>query len=177
MENQQYSIREAKPAEYKAVGEVMTEVYSQLDGFPKPEEQPAYYELLANISRLTEKPKVRLLIAISQSGDIHGTVVYFGDMAHYGSGGIATQAKNTGAFRLLAVASEARGQSLGKHLSKACIGLAQEEGLGQMIIHTTSAMELAWKMYEKLGFRRSEDLDFLMQGFPVFGFRLSLSNH
>ena len=30
-----------------------------------------------------------------------------------------------------------------------------------MIIHTTMAMQTAWKMYEQIGFKRSEDLDFM----------------
>ncbi len=36
------------------------------------------------------------------------------------------------------------------------------------------AMRTAWGLYERMGFARSEDLDFLQQGFPVFGFRLPL---
>ncbi len=35
-------------------------------------------------------------------------------------------------------------------------------------------MRTAWGLYERMGFARSEDLDFLQQGFPVFGFRLPL---
>lgn len=175
MHNSTYAIREAKPAEFKAIGQLMVDVYSQLDGFPKPEEQPAYYEKLANIGNMTDKPKVRLLIAISNEGKIGGAVVYLGDMAYYGSGGRATQEKDAAGFRLLAVDPDTRGQGLGKRLSMACLNLAKEEDNQQMIIHTTNAMKPAWKMYEKIGFRRSEDLDFLMEGFPVFGFRLPIS--
>ena len=36
------------------------------------------------------------------------------------------------------------------------------------------AMKIAWGMYEKLGFKRSDDLYFLQKGLPVFGFRLSV---
>jgi hypothetical protein len=43
-----------------------------------------------------------------------------------------------------------------------------------MVLHTTQAMQVAWAMYEKLGFTRSEDLDFEQEGLPVFGFRLPL---
>lgn len=35
-------------------------------------------------------------------------------------------------------------------------------------------MRLAWGLYERLGFQRSEDLDFAQQGLPVFGFRCRL---
>jgi hypothetical protein len=43
-----------------------------------------------------------------------------------------------------------------------------------LIIHSTMAMQTAWKMYERLGFKRSEDLDFMQGELPVFGFRLLL---
>jgi hypothetical protein len=43
-----------------------------------------------------------------------------------------------------------------------------------MIIHTTKAMQTAWKMYEDIGFKRSIDLDFMQGELPVFGFRLTL---
>jgi hypothetical protein len=36
------------------------------------------------------------------------------------------------------------------------------------------AMQTAWNMYENLGFKRSEDLDFMQGELPVFGFRLSI---
>ncbi|GAB5525370.1 MAG: hypothetical protein Roseis2KO_32420 [Roseivirga sp.] len=174
MDSQQYTIREAQPAEFKAIGQLMVSVYARLEGFPKPQEQPAYYEKLANIGNMVEKPKVRLLVAVSNEGKIGGAVVYLGDMAFYGSGGIATQQKDAAGFRLLTVEPNTRGLGLGKHLSLACIDLAREEGNRQMIIHTTNAMKPAWKMYEKIGFSRSEDLDFFMEDFPVLGFRLAL---
>lgn len=38
----------------------------------------------------------------------------------------------------------------------------------------TKAMQSAWSMYGKLGFVRSEDLDFSQQDLAVYGFRLQL---
>ncbi len=40
------TIRDLRPEEFDALGQLMVEVYSHLDGFPTPEEQPGYYELL-----------------------------------------------------------------------------------------------------------------------------------
>jgi hypothetical protein len=37
---------------------------------------------------------------------------------------------------------------------------------------TPRAMALAWAMYERLGFRRAEELDFMQGELAVFGFRL-----
>lgn len=151
----------------------MVAVYSSLEGFPRPEEQPKYYELLANIGRMTEKPDTRLLVAVAGT-EILGGVVHFSDMAQYGSGGTATQERNASGFRLLAVSPEARGLGVGKALMERSIELAKERHHAQVIIHTTEAMRVAWAMYERRGFERSPDLDFLQGALPVFGFRLKL---
>ena len=152
----------------------MVKVYSQLEGFPTELEQPAYYKLLHNVGEFTNKPDTELIVVISPEEKIVAAVVFFGDMQHYGSGGIAIQEKNSAGFRLLAVDPSARGHGLGKLLTIECLNRARNKKLSQVIIHTTKAMQQAWNMYESLGFKRSEDLDFLQQGFPVFGFRLKL---
>jgi ribosomal protein S18 acetylase RimI-like enzyme len=60
-------------------------------------------------------------------------------------------------------------------LARACIDLAEEKGHSQVILHTTQAMHVAWGLYERLGFARSEDLDFSQQSLSVYGFRLKLT--
>ncbi|KAA3440912.1 GNAT family N-acetyltransferase [Rufibacter hautae] len=174
MQPQPYTIRKAAPDEFAALGQLMVQVYSQLDGFPKPEEQPAYYQMLSNIGEFTQHPGVEILVAVSEKGTLNGGVVFFRDLQFYGSGGTATQEKNAAGFRLLAVSPEARGLGIGRALTQACIQRAKDHQLSQVIIHSTKAMQTAWKMYEKLGFSRSEDLDFMQGELPVFGFRLHL---
>lgn len=171
---QEYTIRNAKPTEFEEIGKLMVAVYSQLEGFPTASEQPNYYEMLANIGELTEKPDTELLIAVSADGNIMGGIVYFSDMQYYGSGGIATQEKNTSGFRLLAVNPSARGKGIGKLLIQECIEKAKAKKHSQIVIHTTMAMQTAWKMYENIGFKRSEDLNFMQGSLSVFGFRLVL---
>jgi GNAT superfamily N-acetyltransferase len=167
-------IRNAHASEFDELGKLMVEAYSQLDGFPKPHEQPKYYNMLANIGEFASIPKTELLVAISPEGKITGGVVYFGDMQYYGSGGTATQEKNAAGFRLLAVSSHSRGKGIGKLLATECIRKASTQGLKQLIIHTTQAMQPAWKMYEQMGFSRSTDLDFMQGELAVYGFRLKL---
>ncbi|MDX1941792.1 MAG: GNAT family N-acetyltransferase [Saprospiraceae bacterium] len=169
-----YIVRNAKLSEFEAIGKLMVQVYSQLEGFPSAEEQPNYYNMLANIGDLTNKPATELLVAVDSNNVIAGGVVYFSDMQYYGSGGTATKEQNAAGFRLLAVDPSIRGQGIGKLLVNECIRKAKEKKLSQIIIHTTMAMQNAWKMYENIGFRRSEDLDFIQETLPVFGFRLQL---
>jgi len=171
-----YKIRNAKPDEFFDIGRLMVQVYSQLEGFPKESEQPNYYKMLANVGEFANKPETELLVAISSESKIIGAVVYFSDMQYYGSGGTATKEINAAGFRLLAVDNAFRGQGIGKLLTMECIRKAKEKKLDQVIIHTTKAMQTAWKMYENLGFIRSLDLDFMQGELPVFGFRLLLKN-
>ena len=167
-------IREVLRKEYELLGQLMIDVYSNLDGFPTPDEQPGYYEMLSKIGSFNEERDTKVLVAISPEGELVGGIVYFADMASYGSGGTATAEKNTSGIRLLGVNSKSRGAGVGKALTNACIKLAKDSGHSQVILHTTQAMQIAWKLYTKLGFERSQDLDFMQKELPVFGFRLRL---
>src|SRR5436190_327877 len=116
MSKQKFSIRNAEPSEFEEIGKLMVSVYSQLDGFPKPHEQPNYYKLLTNVGDFIAKPETELLVAVSVENKLAGAVVYFGDLKYYGSGGTATQEQNSAGFRLLAVDPATRGLGVGKLL-------------------------------------------------------------
>lgn len=174
MRTQLYTIRNADPSEFEEIGQLMVSVYSQLDGFPKQSEQPDYFRALADVGAFTLKPETALLVAVSAENKVAGALVYFDNMMYYGSGGTAINEKNASGFRLLAVDPSFRGQGIGKMLAEECVRRAKERKHQYLIIHTTQAMEAAWHMYENMGFKRSSDLDFKQQNFPVFGFRLLL---
>ena len=82
------SIRDMQPGESDALGRLLVDVYSTLEGFPTRKEQPAYYEMLARIGGFPGTDGARVLVALA--GDtLAGGVVYVGDMGYYGSGGRA----------------------------------------------------------------------------------------
>jgi GNAT superfamily N-acetyltransferase len=62
--------------------------------------------------------------------------------------------------RLLAVAPEARGQGIGTALMKECIRRARQGGAACLNLHTTDMMQVAMRMYERMGFVRAPELDF-----------------
>jgi len=169
-----FKIRDIQPKEFEALGAIMVDVYSSLEEFPSPAEQPEYYEMLRHIGSFLDKPDTRVLVARSDDDGILGGIIYFGDMAQYGSGGGATQERNASGIRLLAVRKDMRRSGVGKALTQACLDIAQQSGNRQVILHTTQAMQVAWGMYLRLGFKRSEELDFMQEALPVFGFRLHL---
>lgn len=174
MKSNTYHIRQARPEEFERVGVLMVRVYTQLKGFPSPEEFPEYYKKLAEVGLLTQDPGVELLVAINEQQEIHGAVVYIGDMRYYGAQNIAKNESQASGFRLLAVDTKARGQGLGKRLIQICIDQARVENKEAMIIHSTKSMALAWTMYEKLGFKRATVFDFKQDQLEVFGFRLRI---
>lgn len=169
-----FHIRNAKKSEFEGVGNLLVQVYSALEGFPKIQEQPEYYDMLKDVGNLTANPDIELIVAVSERQEIGGAVVYYNDIKDYGSGGTATKQKNSCGFRLLGVDAKMRGLGLGKKLVEFCIDKGKKSTSQTMIIHTTDAMQLAWKMYERLGFERAHDLDFMQGKLAVFGFRLPL---
>ena len=169
-----HEIREAHPEEYTALGLLMVEAYSQLEGFPGPEENPEYYNVLRNVGEFAQKPKAKLIVAVSEEGQVDGGLVYFGDMRYYGAGGEATLSQKAGAFRLLAVSHKASGKGLGKRLVEACFDQARSEGFEYLMIHSTKFMKIARKMYEKMGFVRFPEIDFVKSYVTVYGFRYTL---
>ena len=171
--NKNLQIRQIKKSEYELLGQLMIDVYSRLEGFPDQHEQPEYYQLLLDIGLFNEKENARVLVALCDDR-LLGGVVYFSDMKVYGSGGSATAEQNASGIRFLAVDPKATGAGVGKALTRACIQLARENKHSQIILHTTAAMNVAWSLYQKLGFERSVDLDFFQKELPVFGFRLRL---
>ena len=170
------NIRNAHPAEFDKAGRLMYDAYSQLDGFPKPKDQPAYYEMLLNVGKFCSKPETKLFIA-TDSERLHGAVVYFNDMQYYGSGGMATKELHAAGFRLLAVDPAARGRGIGKMLTLACVEEARKNLKKSVIIHTTEAMRIAWQMYETLGFKRAPKLDFVQGNLSVYGLRYNFHEH
>ncbi|NME72250.1 GNAT family N-acetyltransferase [Flammeovirga aprica] len=162
-------IREAFPGEYSAIGEMMVEVYSSLEGFPQREEMPDYYEMLLNVGDLTTKENITIYVAI-ENELIAGAVVFVKDMVDYGSEGIATSISNACGFRLLTVDHRHQGKGIGKKLVEFCLQKGQNLNRDRLIIHSTKPMKLAWEMYERLGFTRDEKLDIEKEELKVYGF-------
>lgn len=168
-----FSVRMAREDEFDQLGELIVNAYTSLDGFPKKHEQPEYYELLRNVGSIATKPDVELLVAQSSNERLAGCVVYFGDISQYGSGGIAPRQPNSAGFRLLAVHESMRGNGVGQMLTQACIDRARNQGRKHLILHSTMSMVSAQRMYERMGFKRSEDLDFMQHELKVMGYRLT----
>jgi len=104
-----------------------------------------------------------------------GAVVYFSDLKNYGSGESISKIKNASGFRLLAVDPRERGKGIGKLLIEDCICRTKKNNQSELYIHSTESMKIAWWMYERLGFIRAAEIDFVQGELPVFGFKLKIN--
>ena len=173
-EKTQIEIRDVRPDEYVALGRLTVDVYRALPGMPGTENSPEYYAMLEDTQTRVEKPTVRVLVAVDRKGELLGGVTFIGDMKHYDSGGTASTVEGASGIRLLAVGPNARGMGVGRALTEFCIAETKRLGRDCVVLHTTKAMEVAWDMYERMGFQRASDLDFLQGELAVYGFELSL---
>jgi ribosomal protein S18 acetylase RimI-like enzyme len=75
-------------------------------------------------------------------------------------------------FRMLAVAPSARGRGVGEALVRHCIDEATSAGRTALFIHSGSWMHGAHRLYDRLGFERQAERDWLIDDPPLhlFGF-------
>lgn len=168
------TIRPASADEFDAVGELIATAYAGLPGMARPDEQPDYYRMLRDVGARARNPAITVFAAVGPGGALMGSVDFISDVKHYGSGGTASTVPDAAGIRLLAVKPEYRGAGVGKALTQHCIERARALGRARVILHTTRAMQTAWAMYERMGFRRDERIDFRQGNLEVFGFRLEL---
>ena len=77
--------------------------------------------------------------------------------------------------RLLAVAPSSRGQGIGAALMEECVRRARASGASVLALHTTDMMQSALRLYERMGFVRSPELDLHpAPDLTVKGYRLNL---
>jgi ribosomal protein S18 acetylase RimI-like enzyme len=168
-----YTIRPARPDEHAALGRLLVDAYQRLPGMPDARAQPAYYAILADVAARARNPAITVFAAVA--GDaLVGSVDFIADLAHYNSGAdLAALDEDAAGLRLLAVDPAHRGAGLGRALTERCLDEARARGKSAVVLHTTRAMATAWRMYERLGFRRCEEIDFQQGELAVYGFKLA----
>jgi ribosomal protein S18 acetylase RimI-like enzyme len=78
-------------------------------------------------------------------------------------------------IRMLAVATAARGMGAGEALTVACVERARAEGSIEIVLHSSTTMTTAHRLYQRVGFRRAEELDWQPEpDLLLMGFRMRL---
>ena len=170
-----FQLRSARQEDYEALGDLTVRVYQQLPDMPGPDQMPEYYKMLRDTATRAQQPTVEIFVAASEDGDIVGGATFIGDAAHYGANTETATVSDASGIRLLVVDPMYQGYGLGKALSVYCVDRANYFGRKELLLHTTKSMQVAWRLYENLGFQRAPELDFLQAyQLEVFGFRMSL---
>jgi GNAT superfamily N-acetyltransferase len=161
-------IREAAPAEYGVVGELTASVYVD-DGHVRP--GSPYVAKLRDAERRGRE--ATLLVAVDEDGTVIGSVAFALGGTAYANIAKAGEAE----FRTLVVAGKARRRGVGEALVQACAALARKAGAAVLRLSTGPTMTDAQRLYERLGFARTPDLDWSpdpAQGDPLRTYELDL---
>jgi GNAT superfamily N-acetyltransferase len=79
--------------------------------------------------------------------------------------------------RGLAVGLDRQRRGVGAALVTYCIERARAEGKARLVLHTTPWMRTAQRLYPRLGFRRTPEIDFSpAPGIPLIGYTLDLGD-
>jgi ribosomal protein S18 acetylase RimI-like enzyme len=143
-------IRDARPGEYAAVGELRMAAYRELGLLP---EGSGYAETLRGLGFgggcLT-------LVAADEAGNgILGTIM----LQPFGPASELARDETEADVRAFAVAPQAQGQGVGRKLLLAVIECAGTRGVRRLRLCTESAMQAAQHLYATTGFSRTPDLD------------------
>lgn len=141
-------IRDVRPSEYAAVGELVVDIYRAL--IPDLDE---YADELRDVAGRVNAG-VHVWVA-EQDGSIAGTVSYVPGPGPYAE----WPDPRAGGIRMLAVLPGFQGRGIGEALVRACLERARTDGQLRVYLHTTGWMETAQRLYRRIGFERAPALD------------------
>jgi len=143
------TIRRARPDELDAVGRLTVDAY--VGGGVIPADAP-YLEFLGDATH--RDAQAELWVAVDEGGVV-GTVTFVGA----GSSLREIARDGEAEMRTLAVAPEATGQGIGDALSRHVVDLARAGGYGSVVLSSSTTMQAAHRLYERLGFTRLPERD------------------
>ena len=148
-----FLIRAAEAAEHGLLGEITARAYLN-DGLLDFGEDDPYLASLRDVAARAAGAEV--LVAAGADGEVLGGVTYAAGGTAWANVAGAGEAE----FRMLAVASAARGRGVGKALVLACVERARAtEGCVRVRLSTHEKMRAAHRIYERLGFVRTPERD------------------
>jgi GNAT superfamily N-acetyltransferase len=148
-------VRDAVPADYPAIRDVVAAAYSQYADLIGPDFFSSY---LADLSDLERHARLGRLFVVESGERVRGFAAFYPDASLQGFGLSSGWASG----RALAVHPAARGLGVARTLLATSECLAREAGAPVFAFHTASFMTSAIALYEQLGYRRAPEFDFDM---------------
>jgi ribosomal protein S18 acetylase RimI-like enzyme len=159
-------IRDARPDEHAAVGELRVAAYRALGLLP---EGSRYAETLRAFGFGGD---YEVLVATDEAGNgILGTIT----LEPFGPASELAKDETEADIRAFAVAPDAQGQGVGRKLIAAVIERAEKRGVRQLRLCTQAEMRAAQHLYATAGFSRTPELDFApVPGLTLRAYELAL---
>jgi GNAT superfamily N-acetyltransferase len=164
-------IRDALPGNRGAVEILTLSAYQEYAAVMRAHWERYRQNILATLAAVA--PAAQIVAA--QEGRILGAVLFYPLGSVIAAQGGEAVTLTWPEVRLLAVAPAARCQGIGTALMHECVRRARQSGAVALALHTMDIMQVAMRIYERMGFERSRELDF--QPVPdviVKGYRLNL---
>ena len=163
-------VRDARADERAAVRDLTLRAYAEYATRMEPAAW-ARLEQAVRAALIASTPAER--IVADRDGTLVGSVLLYPPAAD-AYGGLTAQA-GVPQLRLLAVPPEARGLGVGRLLVEECVRRARRMGAAELGLHTSRSMQVAMRMYERMGFVRAPAHDFRPEGAElVEAYRLRL---
>lgn len=158
-----FEIREARPAEHAAAGAAVAAAYLH-----DLQVSDGYVEHLRDAAA---RARLAVLMVAADGDVVLGSVTYALGGTQLAQRASADEAE----LRMLGVLPAARGRGVAEALVRACIGRARTDGALRIVLSTQPEMLAAQRLYERLGFTRRPDLDWVPEpGVRLIGYALML---
>lgn len=165
--NSNRHIRDARFDELDKVSQLLKDAYQRYETTLSPR---AWEYYLADIMDVRSRLGPAELIVAELNGRLVGTVtLYLKSSSEQG------WPQGWAGVRLLGVHPDFRSHGVGHTLMDECIRRCRQQGLAAIGLHTTTFMDVARRMYERMGFTRVPEFDFHpAPGVVVMAYRLGL---
>jgi ribosomal protein S18 acetylase RimI-like enzyme len=163
-----FTIRLPEPAEHGPLGDLVVAAY---DAIGANEDDDDYVPVLRDVARRAREAVV-LAAVDDETGALLGCVTYVPDPANPWAEHLRA---GEASIRMLAVDPAAQGRGVGTALVAACLERARAEGRRGVFLHSLPIMTAAQRIYERFGFRRVPERDWVFPDFLLLGFQLDFA--
>jgi ribosomal protein S18 acetylase RimI-like enzyme len=162
-------IRDAHAGELDEVARLIVDSYRQYQQYLPPPRWQWYVEDMMNVRGRLDQSE---LIVAEEEGHLAGAVTLF---LKGSKSALEGWPQGWASIRLLAVHPAFRSRGVGQALMDECVRRCRRLGVLTIGLHTTEYMEVARRMYERMGFKRAPEYDFHPEpGAVVMAYRLDL---
>ena len=131
--------------------------------FAVPMGERLFAGYLANVLDVESRLRSATVLVAERDGSVVGTITLYADI--HDEAIPVRLPEGTAGIRATAVDPAARGHGVGAALVAAAIDLARAAGAATVALHTAPAMRDARRLYERHGFQRRPEHDFVANAF------------